>query len=79
MQGLVGLFPYLSRLVAGPDRQTESMPVDVRTWRRLVADAVVVNSCLRSKSPPVDSRSERMAIGVLEPSDDQRIVVPLKK
>jgi hypothetical protein len=55
------------------------MPLEVITCMRLVAETEVVNSSHSARPSPVDSRSESMAIGVREPSVDERIVVLLKQ
>ena len=55
------------------------MRLEVMTCTRRSAETAALNSSQSAKPSPVDSRSERMAIGVREPSVDQRIVVPLKQ
>ena len=54
------------------------MRLEVMTCTRRSAETAALGSSQSAKPSPVDSRSERLAIGVREPSVDQRIVVPLK-
>ena len=54
------------------------MLLEVTTCVRLVTVTALVNSSHNPRPSPLDCRSSRTAIGVREPSADQRVVMLLQ-
>ena len=71
------IIPLVNQDSGGPVHR-ESMLLEVMTCIRLVTVTALVNSSHNPRPSPVDCRSSRTAIGVREPSADQRVVMPLK-